>query len=95
MPITIQDAIDHLYDVAVGKTKVTSTKRLDVLADYCIQELATRGLHGAVADQDLLGGGRTKNWDVAWKYDGKYRLAISLKSILANLGGTVPNRIDI
>lgn len=27
-------------------------------------------------------------------YDGKYRLGISLKSLLKNLGGTVPNRID-
>ena len=35
-----------------------------------------------------------KNWDVAWKYDEKYRLAISLKSILQNIPGTVPNRID-
>ena len=33
-------------------------------------------------------------WDVAWKHHGKYRLGISLKSILRNLRGTVPNRID-
>ena len=31
---------------------------------------------------------------VAWQYDSKYRLGISLKSLLKNLGGTVPNRID-
>ena len=31
---------------------------------------------------------------MAWQYDGKYLLGISLKSILKNLGGTVPNRID-
>lgn len=32
--------------------------------------------------------------DVAWQYDSRYRLGISLKSLLKNLGGTVPNRID-
>ena len=31
----------------------------------------------------------------AWqRYDGKYRLGLSLKSLLKNPGGTVPNRID-
>ena len=35
-----------------------------------------------------------KKWDIAWQYDRKYRLGISLKSLLKNLGGTVPNRID-
>lgn len=39
-------------------------------------------------------GGRDKDWDVAWRWAGKYRLVISLKSILKNLSGTVPNRID-
>ena len=42
----------------------------------------------------IPGAGRDKQWDVAWKYDGKYRLGISLKSILKNISGTVPNRID-
>jgi hypothetical protein len=42
----------------------------------------------------IPGGGRAKQWDVAWKHHGKYRLGISLKSILRNLSGTVPNRID-
>jgi hypothetical protein len=39
-------------------------------------------------------GGRPKSWDVAWEYDGKFRLGVSLKSVLKNLAGTVPNRID-
>ena len=39
-------------------------------------------------------GGRDKDWDVAWSWRGKYRLVISLKSILKNIPGTVPNRID-
>jgi hypothetical protein len=51
-------------------------------------------MRGAAADVDLPGGARTKNWDVVWFYNGKHRLAISLKSLLENLGGTVPNRID-
>lgn len=42
----------------------------------------------------IPGAGRNKQWDVAWQYDGKYRLGISLKSILKNLAGTIPNRID-
>lgn len=42
----------------------------------------------------IPGGARPKDWDVAWSWGGKYRLVISLKSILRNLGGTVPNRID-
>lgn len=71
-----------------------SPQRLKGLAEYCVQELGERGLVGAAAEQTLPGGGRTKAWDVAWKYDGKFRLAISLKSLLKNLAGTVPNRID-
>ena len=42
----------------------------------------------------IPGGGRPKQWDVAWKLHQKYRLAISLKSILRNVRGIVPNRID-
>ena len=94
MAITVQDAIDYLFDVAVVDRKATSTKRLDVLADFCIQELSARGMKDARANQDIPGGGRTKNWDVTWEYDGKFRLAISLKSLLKNIAGTVPNRID-
>ena len=94
MPITLQDAIDHLYDLTVRQGKAQSPARLAVLADYCIEQLAARGVHGVQSEQSIPGGGRSKAWDVAWKYDGKYRLAISLKSILKNLAGTVPNRID-
>lgn len=51
-------------------------------------------MNGAEAEVPIEGGGRTKVWDVAWKWTGKYRLVLSLKSILKNLAGTVPNRID-
>ena len=93
-PITLQQAVDHLYQTAVAENKSTSTLRLKVLADYCIQELASRGLKDACAEATIPAGGRDKDWDVAWKWAGKYRLVLSLKSILKNLAGTVPNRID-
>ena len=92
--ISLQDAVDDLYRVAVVEGRTTSTNRLKTLADYCIQELGARGLAGAEAEAMLPGAGRSKQWDVAWQHDGKYRLGISLKSILRNLAGTVPNRID-
>ena len=92
--ISIQNAIDALYRTAVTEGKATSTTRLETLADYCVQELARRGLQGVQKEALIPGAGRDKRWDVAWSYDGKYRLGISLKSLLKNLGGTVPNRID-
>ena len=92
--MTLQQAVDSLYQIAVVEGKSTSTKRLDGLARFCIAELATRGLSGAVTEARLPGGGREKSWDVAWSLDDKPRLAISLKSLLRNLGGTVPNRVD-
>jgi len=92
--ITAQDAVDDLYRIAVTEAKATSTARLDLLSDFCIQELTRRGLRRVQKEIDLPGAGRDKKWDVGWKYDGKYRLGISLKSLLRNLGGTVPNRID-
>jgi hypothetical protein len=94
LPISLQDAIDHLYDKAVTERATTSTTRLRLLADFCVAQLAERGLAAAETEVLIPGGGRPKYWDVAWPYQGKYRLAISLKSILRNLSGTVPNRID-
>lgn len=91
---TAQAAVDDLYRIAVTEEKATSTSRIDVLADYCVRELTRRGLKDVEKEASIPGGGREKKWDVAWQYDGKYRLGISLKSLLKNLGGTVPNRID-
>ena len=90
----LQGAVDELYRIAVTDAKATSTKRLDTLADLCVQELTRRGLQQVEKEASIPGAGREKLWDVAWRYDGKYRLGISLKSLLKNLGGTVPNRID-
>jgi len=92
--ITAQAAIDDLYRVAVTEGKATSVLRLEVLADFCVQELARRGLNDVEKEATIPGAGRNKKWDVAWSYDGKYRLGVSLKSLLRNLGGAVPNRID-
>ena len=92
--ISVQDAVTDLYRIAVSEQKATSTARLDVLADFCVQELRSRGLQKVEKEASIPGGGREKKWDVAWRHDGKYRLGISLKSLLKNLGGTVPNRID-
>jgi hypothetical protein len=94
VPLTIQDAIGHLYRVAVTQGAATSPPRLDTLARLCIQELESRGLSRAQVNREIGGCGRPKNWDVVWEYEGKCRLAISLKSLLKNLPGTVPNRID-
>jgi hypothetical protein len=94
VPISLQDAIDHLYTTVVQAGGRTSTSRLAKLAEFSVQELTTRGLTGVSTEQQVPGCGRAKDWDVAWTYDGKVRLAISLKSLLKNLAGTVPNRID-
>lgn len=93
-PTSLQDAVDSLHRIAVRDGKSTSTKRLSVLAAVCIKELAARGLPGAEAEVDIPAGGRDKTWDVGWCWRGKYRLVLSLKSILKNISGTVPNRID-
>ena len=81
--ITAQDAVDDLYRIAVREAKSTSTARLDLLSDFCIQELTRRGLRSVQKEIELPGAGRDKKWDVGWKYDGKYRLGISLKSLAA------------
>ena len=92
--ITIHDAITELHRIVYVEHKRQSTKRLERLADYCMQELARRGLHGVAKEQPVPGIGRRKQWDVCWTYDHKVRLGISLKSVLRNLSGSIPNRLD-
>ena len=58
--ITAQDAVDDLYRIAVTESKSTSTARLDLLADFCIQELTRRGLSGVQKEIELPGAGRDK-----------------------------------
>lgn len=91
---TLESAVSGLYDVAVVQGKTQSPSRMMAFGEYVVSELAARGVVGAKTEQTVRGGGRSKAWDVAWEYDGRHRLAVSLKSILKNLAGTVPNRID-
>ena len=92
--ISPDDAAGDLYRIAVVEGKATSTARLQMFSSYCVQELERRGLEDVEKEASIPGAGRDKQWDVAWKHDGKYRLGISMKSILKNISGTVPNRID-
>ena len=86
--------MDDLYRVTVVERKSQSPNRLSALADMCVQELGRRGLYGAVKERKIPGVGRTKDWDVVWPSEGKVRLGISLKSLLKNIRGAVPNRAD-
>lgn len=91
---TLQDAVVDLHRIVVVEGKSQAPNRLSLLADVCVAELAVRGLVGARAEVVIPAGGRDKAWDVGWEWAGKYRLVLSLKSILKNIRGTVPNRID-
>lgn len=91
--LTLEDAIE-----AVIGNEPRSSSRLAPLADFAIEQLELHGLPGARGGSggELRIGGlaRPKDWDVAYDFAGKPRLLLSLKSIWANAGGTVPNRID-
>ncbi len=92
--ISLQEAVDDLYRIAVVEKKRQSPNRLALLADMCVEQLAQRGISGAAKELPVPGIGRAKTWDVGWPPDGKVRLGISLKSLLSNIAGTVPNRAD-
>lgn len=49
---------------------------------------------GSGGELSVPGLSRPKNWDVAYEFAGKFRLLISLKSMLKNISGSVPNRTD-
>ncbi len=90
---SIEAAIDSLLSLPS-----TSTLRLSVLADYVINLLKRTGLPSAMGGSSgelaVPGLARTKNWDVAYEFAGKFRLLVSLKSMLKNISGQVPNRLD-
>lgn len=75
-----------------------SPLRLQKLADQVIRQLKKHGLPnakgGSTTELRVPGLARTKNWDVAYEFAGKFRLLVSLKSMLKNAAGTVPNRLD-
>lgn len=93
MAITLSDVVDDLL-----KRRTQDPGRLNELARYCIEAFAHEGLsgvRGGKADEvGIRGLGRQKDWDLAYVLAGKPRLLVSLKSILKNLSGTVPNRLD-
>jgi hypothetical protein len=93
MATTLSDAVDDLL------TRPTQDSgRLNRLASFCIEEFARHGLKGVrggqADDVGIRGFGRQKDWDLAFVLADKPRLLVSLKSILKNLSGTVPNRLD-
>jgi len=45
-------------------------------------------------EKPVRGKHRSKNWDVVLYFARRPQLAVSTKSIMANVAGTVPNRID-
>ena len=93
MPVTLSQVVDDLL-----KRKTQDPGRLDLLAKYCIEGFEREGLagvRGGKADEvGIRGLGRQKDGDLAYVLAGKPRLLVSLKSILKNLSGVVPNRLD-
>lgn len=82
----------------IARRQTQDPGRMSPLANYAKEELQRYGLPGVRGgdggELKVKGLARTKAWDVAYEYAGKFRLLISLKSIWKNVSGTVPNRID-
>lgn len=80
------------------KRSARASNRMEPIADYCIGRLRARKLPelrgGSLGEKKVLGFGRKKNWDVSCTFAGQPRVLVSLKSILRNVAGTVPNRVD-
>jgi hypothetical protein len=89
----LETAIDALLS-----RPATSTLRLQDLADLLKVLLDRAGLPGvrggSSGELSVPGLSRPKNWDIAYEFAGKFRLLVSLKSMLRNISGSVPNRID-
>ncbi|MGH6869738.1 MAG: hypothetical protein ACREDA_12890, partial [Methylocella sp.] len=93
MPVSSSDAVDDLL-----RRHTQDAGRLHLLARFCVEAFDREGLSGVrggkANEVGIRGLGRQKDWDLAYVLAGKPRLLISLKSILKNLAGTVPNRLD-
>ncbi len=85
-----------IEDISLRHTK--DPGRLLPLANFAKQEFGRFGLaavRGGDGGELRVGGiARTKAWDVAYEFAGKFRLLVSLKSMWENISGTVPNRLD-
>jgi hypothetical protein len=83
---------------AAVKRPPQSPQRLREVADLMVLMLASEGLPnvkgGQTGELSIDGLARRKDWDVAYEFAGKFRLAVSLKSMWNNAAGTVPNRLD-
>jgi hypothetical protein len=92
-PPTLNEAVDDLLS-----RQTQDAGRLNSLAGYCIAAFEANGLPGLqggdAGEAGIRGIARDKDWDLAYLFAGKPRLLISLKSILRNLAGTIPNRLD-
>jgi len=89
---SIEEAVEALLT-----SKKQSPNRLAALGTHLIERFQATGLKlepGDATEVGIRGLGRQKDWDLAFVLAGKPRLLISLKSILKNLAGTVPNRLD-
>ena len=77
--------------------KATSTKRLLALADYTKTLLELHGLPGvrggSGGELKVPGLARVKDWDVAYELQ-ESPPPCPLKSMLKNIPGSVPNRLD-
>jgi hypothetical protein len=76
-----------------------SAVRMRMIQQLIRDELTARlGLLGGLLfvglEQPLAGKHRLKDWDVLVRYANRPQLAISTKSIISNVAGSVPNRID-
>lgn len=91
---SLYDAIDFLHQKVYVEESPTSPIRMDVLAEYVMEELEDRGIQDWETEVQLNAFAREKQWDVVHRVEGKPRVAITLKSILRNVAGTVPNRTD-
>ena len=92
--LTLSEAVEDLYRVAVEEGRTQAANRMQSFGDLCVQELDVRSVNGVKKEVRIPGIGRAKKWDVAWSNAGNVRMAISLKSMLRNTGGSAPNRAD-
>lgn len=76
-----------------------AANRMAPIQDVVKAELESRLMRAGPSlevhlERAVRGKHRSKNWDVVLYFARRPQLAISTKSIMANVAGTVPNRID-